>query len=240
MTNPTPFVHCARCEDSNASKHCIIDVQTKRTLTLFTTSSCNCELPAPVCPECHSRFRGIFRTFICNWCRKETVYTIQQKKRHERITPPSISAVIFQYNMSSSIDSSRLFRSFGMISSDFSAWRNLAKFFIQLDQPFVIHMFCVFMKTKTNTKKDCHISPTIFQLDDKICKQSAYMNRIVRMFQHFTLMITFSGRMFCMSHNVCRKYAKKQSSMICKRILSKLGNSESGFIKSLRLYYNSS
>ena len=129
---------CACCGRSEASKNCIQDYLSVRSksIVLFTTSRCNCELPAPICPTCYSCFGGIGRIFKCRWCGEETSYTTQKKKPHESLTPASIGAVIFQYRMPPSIDSSRLFRSFGMIPSDFSAWRNLAKFFTQLDQPF--------------------------------------------------------------------------------------------------------
>ena len=236
------YARCTHCGGNDASKYCIRDLQSGTTLVLFTTSSCDCELPAPICPTCYSCFGRIRHTFECRWCGKDTSYTVQKKKPYDRLTPVSISAVIFQYRMPPSIDSSRLFRSFGKISSDFSAWRNLAKFFTQLDQPFVFHMFHAFMWM--NTKKVRQISPTIFQLDDKVCKHSAYMNRIVRIIKGFNLMMTVSRSMFRMSHLVHREHRAifqyhdaKLSPMISKRILSKLANSESGFMKSLSLYY---
>lgn len=233
---------CACCENSEASKNCIQDYLSVRSksIVLFTTSRCKCELPAPICPTCYSCFGRIRRVFKCRWCEKDTLYTTQKKKPYESLTPASIGAVIFQYRMPPSIDSSRLFRSFGMRLSDFSAWRNLAKFFTELDQPFVIHMFDAFMWM--NTKKVRRISPTIFQLDDKVCEHSAYMNRIVRMIKTFNLMIHMS-RLVCREHRMILKnhdaiMSSRISTMISKQILSKLVNSESGFIKSLSLYYN--
>jgi hypothetical protein len=230
------FARCACCGGSNATKHCIQDVHSGTTVVLFRTYNCDCELEAPICPRCYSRFGG--KRFYCRWCGKETFFTIDKIKPHQKFDNLSINAVIFQYRMSSSIDSSRLFQSFGMRASDFSAWRNLAKFFSQLDPHFVFHIFKTFMFM--NSKKVRRISQTIFQVDDKRCQHSAYMNQIVRMILYFNQMITLSKRMFCMSHVVSEEYRvifqqhdAKLSAMIYKRILSQLANSESGFINIL-------
>jgi hypothetical protein len=227
------FARCACCGDPDATKNCIKDVYSGTTVVLFRTYNCDCELEAPICPKCYSCFGT--KRFNCKWCRKETFFTVDKKKPHQKFDNLSINAVIFQYRISSSIDSSRLFRSFGMISSDFSAWRNLAKFFSQLDPHFVFHIFKTFMFM--NSKKVRSISQTIFQFDDKRCQHSAYMNQIVRMILYFNQMITLSKRIFCMSHMVSEEYRvifqqhdAKLSAMIYKRILSQLANSESGFI----------
>ena len=234
------YTRCASCEYPEASKNCIKDIGFGRTQVLFTINRCNCDLPAPICPTCYSRFGKTNHIFNCRWCNKDSLGNQYKKKPCEDIVPLSIGAVYFQYRISSSssIDLSRLFRSFGMISSDFSNWRNLAKFFIQLDQQFVIHIFRAFMWM--NTKKVCKISNKIFQLDDKRCKHSAYMNRIVGMIKGFNLMMTLSRSMFRMSHLfhiehpvIFQHHDAILSPMISKRILSKLANSESGFMKSL-------
>jgi len=235
------FARCACCGGSDATKHCIKDVYSGTTVVLFRTYNCDCELEAPICPKCYSRFGVKLRRFNCRWCGKETSFTVDKIKPHQKFDNSSINAVIFQYKMSSLIDSSRLFRSFGgMISSDFSAWRNLAKFFNQLDPHFVFHIIQTFMFM--NSKKVHRISKSIFKLDDKKSQHSAYMNQIVRIIRYFSQMMTLSKKMFRMSHIVSEEYRMmfqehdaKLSTMIYKRILSQLANSESGFFQSLTL-----
>lgn len=236
---------CACCGSEDAEKNCIVDFIQKRRLVLFTTR-CRCELPAPVCHHCHS-LRGL-DNFTCHWCSEIASSYIERSQGN--CTPRSIQAILLHQKIGPMMDSSRLFRSFGMITPDLSQWRNLASFFTELNQPFIYHIFYLFMYTKTNkfrqicqkpsVKKVLHISQNIFQLDDKQCQHSAYMNNVVRMLQYLSFTVTLSIGMFRMNHRVEEKHHvifQKHDAfftrMICKRILSNFANSEASFWKIL-------
>ena len=235
-------MYCACCGEANAAKNCINDYLNGTTIVLFTSKYCGCKFDAPVCSRCYSMYnRGIFN---CKNCNKKSYFSVERKKCHETYMPQSISTVLLQYNLPKS-SQPRLFQCFGRMPFQFLNWNNLCEFYSQIDTKFLPAMFRIWLQMKAGI--NAH-SKKIFSLgylmvsyrNFKKCKKSDYMQNVIKMFQHFSFMMTCSKRIFNMSHlldekmfSVYVRYDNKFSSMISKWVFSKLVHSESDFIRSL-------
>jgi hypothetical protein len=227
-------MNCACCGAANAAKNCINDYFNGSIMILFTSSHCGCKFNAPVCSRCYSMYNG--GRFNCKNCRQVSYLSIERKKRHEIYMPQSMSVVMLQYKLPKS-SKSRLFNCFGRMPFQFLNWNNLCEFYSQIDTKFLPAMFRIWLHS--------HYGLSLNSLmrsyrNFKKCKKSDYMQNVIKMFQHFSFMMTCSKRMFNMSHKLDRKlfsvflrYDSKFSSIISKRILTKLVHSESDFIRSL-------
>jgi hypothetical protein len=235
-------MNCACCGADNAAKNCIDDYLSGKTIILFTSQYCGCKFNSPVCSRCYSMYNG--GRFNCRNCSKNSYFSLERKKRHETYMPQSISTILLQYNLPKS-SKSRLFHCFGRMPFQFLNWNHLCEFYSQIDTQFLPAMFRIWLQIKAGRLMT---SQNIFSLsylmisyrNFKKCKKSDYMQNVIKMFQHFSFMMTCSKRMFNMSHLLDEKmfsiylsYDSKFSSMISKRVLSRLVHSESDFIRSL-------
>jgi hypothetical protein len=128
---------------------------------------------------------------------------------------------------------------------EFLNWNHLCEFYSQIDTQFLPAMFRIWLQMKAaihaHSKKIFSLGYLMVSYRNfKKCKKSDYMQNVIKMFQHFSFMMTCSKRIFQMSHQLDEKmlsvylrYDSKFSSMISKRVLSKLVHSESDFIRSL-------
>ena len=235
-------MNCACCGEANAAKNCIDDYLNGKTIVLFTSQYCGCKFDAPVCSRCYSIYNG--GRFNCRNCGQVSYFSVGRKKLHETYMPQSMSAILLQYNLPKS-SKSRLFQCFSRMPFQFLNWNNLCEFYSQIDTKFLPAMFRIWLQMKAGI--NAH-SKKIFSLgylmvsyrNFKKCKKSDYMQNVIKMFQHFSFMMTCSKRIFNMSHllddkmfSVYVRYDNKFSSMISKRVFSKLVHSESDFIRSL-------
>jgi hypothetical protein len=235
-------MNCACCGAANATKNCINDYYNNRTIVLFTTICCDCKFYAPVCPKCYSMYNG--GSFNCRNCGEISYFSVKKNKYYETYISQSINVVILQYKLPKSSES-RLFQCFGRMPFQFLNWNNLCEFYSQIDSQFLLTMFHIWLQIKSGKKVTSHYGHSLSYLissyrNFKKCKKSDYMQNVIKMFQHFSFMMTCSKRMFNMSHlldkkmfSVYMRYDNKLSSIISKRILSKLVHSESDFIRSL-------
>jgi hypothetical protein len=235
-------MNCACCGAVNATKNCINDYYNNRTIVLFTTICCDCKFYAPVCPKCYSMYNG--GSFNCRNCGEISYFSVKKNKYYETYISQSINVVILQYKLPKSSES-RLFQCFGRMPFQFLNWNNLCEFYSQIDSQFLLTMFHIWLQIKSGKKVTSHYGHSLSYLissyrNFKKCKKSDYMQNVIKMFQHFSFMMTCSKRMFNMSHlldkkmfSVYMRYDNKLSSIISKRILSKLVHSESDFIRSL-------
>ena len=127
----------------------------------------------------------------------------------------------------------------------FLNWNNLCEFYSQIDTQFLQAMFRVWLQIKSeiNLYRQHIFSVSNLRVsyrNFKKCKKSDYMQNVIKLFQHFAFMITCSKRIFHMSQHLDKKmfsvylrYDDNFSSMISKRVLTKLVHSESDFIRSL-------
>ena len=235
-------MNCACCGSYDSTKNCIDDYYNGGTIVLFTTSSCDCKIDAPVCSRCYSMYNG--GRFNCKNCRQVSYLSIERKKRHEIYMPQSMSVVILQNKLPKS-SKSRLFQCYGRMPFQFLNWNNLCEFYSQIDTQFLPAMFRVWLQIKSeiNLYRQHIFSVSNLRVsyrNFKKCKKSDYMQNVIKLFQHFAFMITCSKRIFHMSQHLDKKmfsvylrYDDNFSSMISKRVLTKLVHSESDFIRSL-------
>lgn len=233
-------MNCACCGVENSAKNCINDYLNGGTIILFTSHYCGCRYNAPVCSKCYSMYKG--RRFNCRNCSQDGFFDVKKKKSYETVSHPSIESVVLHHNMLKlNIDSSRLFRCFGRISSDFSNWNIMCEFYSQIDTQFLPAMYHIFA-VKGRRPGRGGMSQLFYSYHNfKKCKKSEYMQNVIKMFQHFAFMITCSKRIFRMSHqfdeklySIYQRYDRKFLSMISNWVLSKLVHSESNFIRSLK------
>ena len=235
-------MNCACCGAANAAKNCIDDYYNGRIMILFRSQYCGCKFDAPVCSRCYSMYNG--GRFNCRNCGQVSYLSVERKKRHEIYMPQSMSTVLLQYKLPKS-SQSRLFNCFGRMPFQFLDWNNLCEFYSQIDTKFLPAMFRIWLQIKSGKKVTSHYGHSLSYLissyrNFKKCKKSDYMQNVIKMFQHFSFMMTCSKRMFNMSHlldekmfSVYVRYDNTFSSLISKRIFSKLVHSESDFIRSL-------
>ena len=122
----------------------------------------------------------------------------------------------------------------------FLNWNNLCEFYSQIDTQFLPAMYNIFAVKGRRPGRE-GMSQLLYSYNNfKKCKKSEYMQNVIKMFQHFAFMITCSKRIFHMSQHLDKKmfsvylrYDDNFSSMISKRVLTKLVHSESDFIRSL-------
>lgn len=237
---------CACCGSrKNAIEHFMLAYEKSQKLVLFTGKGCDCEIDPPVCSDCYSRYHLV--TFNCRICRKKQVSMVVQKNSFRSANiPESMKAILMAY-MLSKVETSRskLIACFGKSIFQSSDWKNLSQFYIQLDSHFLSEMFGIWLQINAARHVHSHYGLSAGYLmgsspNFKKCKKSDYMQNVIKMFQHFSFMMTCSKRMFNMSQKLDEKmlsvyvrYDNKFSSMISKRVLSKLVHSEIDFIKSL-------
>lgn len=237
---------CARCGSKEAIEHFMRDYKEEsKKLVLFTGKGCDCKINPPVCPNCYSKYHLV--KFYCSVCGKSGVSMVVNKTtRSSSYMPESMKAILMAY-MLSKVETSRskLIACFGKSIFQSSDWKNLSQFYSELDTHFLPEMFGIWLQINAARHVHSHYGLSVGYLmgsspNFKKCKKSDYMQNVIKMFHHFSFMMTCSKRMFNMSQkldekmlSVYGKYDNKFSSMISKTVLSKLLHSEIDFIKSL-------
>lgn len=218
--------NCACCGVKNPASNCIKDYLNVGTIVLFTNSGCGCKFNAPVCLKCYSMYNNR-RSFTCKHCNQKSYFNVYKKKLFDCDMDISMSAVLLDYR-----------------SSSFAIWNDLCDFYLQIYAKCEIFpkMFRTWLQTKAPEPIQNIFSVNNLMLiyhDFKKCKRIS-LKHVLAFFRHFAFRIACSKKMFYMSHRLDPKMYpinlradKKFSSIIVKRVLSKLTRTKFNYIRSL-------
>ena len=224
---------CACCGSKNATNNCIKDYLNVGTIVLFTTSCCGCKFNAPVCPKCYSMYNG--KSFICKHCNQKSYFNVYKKKLFDCDMDISMSAVLLGYRIAISKKSQ---------SSSFLIWSDLCEFYLQIQTKCDIFpaMFRIWLQTRAPKPRQNIFSVNNLMVtyhDFRKCKRIS-LEHVLAFFRYFAFRIVCSKKMFYMSHRLDPKmYSinlrvdRKFSSMIDRRVLSKLTRAKLNYIRSL-------
>jgi hypothetical protein len=129
-------------------------------------------------------------------------------------------------------------------TSFFAIWNDLCDFYLQIHTKCEIFpkMFCIWLQTRVSNPRQNIFSVNNLMVtyhDFKRCKKIR-LEHLISFFRYFAFRIAGSKKMFYMSHQLNPKMYpinlrvdKKFSSIIVKRVLSKLTRTKFNYIKSL-------